>query len=450
MTSRRDLLIGAGVAATAAPVMAKAQGSAPACVVSTWDFGAAANAGAFAARRAGGTAVDMVEAGARVPEADETNHSVGYGGYPDRDGHVTLDAIIMDQAGNVGAVCALEDIVHAVSVARAVMEKTPHTMLVGAGARSFAIDQGFETKNLLTPEAEAAWREWLVTADYAPRANSENTDWRSTPGSAGNHDTIGILAMDAQGRLGGACTTSGMAFKMRGRVGDSPLAGAGLWVEPDVGAATATGVGGGSGAGAGGAVTTADSGDGAGAWAGADAGGGALGASTTAGAPLPPASEYQAAPAATASTSTPAPIQTPLPEEESAMRTGPLPTGGGAGRGGGGTDTGGGTGAVAAGGGRVAAPRITVASSAGAPAGAAALGAGAGTLGSNRPDGTSGVRSSGAGAVTGHPAAVDGEGAAAVTVTSLAPQPLQNLAASRFSVLQTAHTTDIDCSPIRL
>lgn len=242
MPSRRDLLIGAGVAASA-PVAARAEDVAPACVVSTWDFGAAANADAFAARRSGGTAVDMVEAGARVAEADAGNHSVGYGGYPDRDGYVTLDAVIMDQAGNVGAVCALEDVVHAVSVARAVMEKTPHTMLVGQGARAFAVDQGFETMNLLTPEAEAAWREWLTTAEYRPRANSENTDWRATPGGPGNHDTIGILAIDAEGRLGGACTTSGMAFKMRGRVGDSPLAGAGLWVEPGVGAATATGVG---------------------------------------------------------------------------------------------------------------------------------------------------------------------------------------------------------------
>lgn len=243
MPSRRDVLIGAGVAATAPAVPALAEDVGSAAVVSTWDFGAAANAAAWDVRRRGGTAVDMVEAGARVPEADPTNHSVGFGGYPDRDGHVTLDAVIMDQAGNVGAVCALEDIVHAVSVARAVMEKTPHTMLVGDGARSFAIDQGFALTNLLTPEAEAAWREWLVTADYAPRANSENTDWRSTPGGPGNHDTIGILAVDGQGRLGGACTTSGMAFKMRGRVGDSPLAGAGLWVEPGVGSATATGVG---------------------------------------------------------------------------------------------------------------------------------------------------------------------------------------------------------------
>lgn len=243
MPSRRSLLTGAVLLAAAPPVSVRAEGSAPAAIVSTWDFGAAANAQAWAARLAGGTALDMVEAGARVAEADPTNHSVGLGGYPDRDGRVTLDAVIMDQSGNVGAVCALEDVVHAVSVARAVMEKTPHTMVVGDGARSFALDQGFEAANLLTPEAEAAWREWLVTADYGPRANSENTDWRSTPGSAGNHDTIGILAMDTDGALGGACTTSGMAFKMRGRVGDSPLAGAGLWVEAGVGAATATGVG---------------------------------------------------------------------------------------------------------------------------------------------------------------------------------------------------------------
>jgi N4-(beta-N-acetylglucosaminyl)-L-asparaginase len=243
MPSRRTLLTGAAAVAAASPALARTQAAAPAAVVSTWDFGAAANAQAWAARLAGGSALDMAEAGARVPEADPTNHSVGLGGYPDRDGHVTLDAVVMDHAGNVGAVAGLEDIVHAVSVARAVMEKTPHTMLVGAGARSFALDQGFEAATLLTPEAEAAWREWLTTADYAPRANSENTDWRSTPGSAGNHDTIGILAMDAGGRLGGACTTSGLAFKMRGRVGDSPIVGAGLYVDQEVGAATATGVG---------------------------------------------------------------------------------------------------------------------------------------------------------------------------------------------------------------
>jgi N4-(beta-N-acetylglucosaminyl)-L-asparaginase len=242
MKVSRRAVLGVPVVGLAAGVV-RAEDTAPAVLVSTWDFGAAANAEGIAALRRGGSAVDMVEAGARVPEADPTNHSVGLGGYPDRDGHVTLDSVIMDHAGNLGAVAGLEDIVHAVSVARAVMEKTPHTMLVGVGARAFAIDQGFEPTNLLTPEAEAAWKEWLKTAAYAPRINSENTDWRATPGSAGNHDTIGILGIGADGHMAGACTTSGLAFKMRGRVGDSPITGAGLYVDDEVGAATATGVG---------------------------------------------------------------------------------------------------------------------------------------------------------------------------------------------------------------
>jgi N4-(beta-N-acetylglucosaminyl)-L-asparaginase len=212
-------------------------------MVSTWDFGAAANAAGMAARANGGSALDMVEAGGRVAEADETNSSVGYGGLPDRDGRVTLDACVMTWAGDIGAVCALEDIVHAVSVARRVMERTPHTMLVGEGARSFALEQGFEPQTLLTPRAEAAWREWLTTANYAPRPNSENSDWRSMPGGPNNHDTIGLLAIGPDQRMAGACTTSGMAFKLRGRVGDSPIIGAGLYVDDEVGGATATGVG---------------------------------------------------------------------------------------------------------------------------------------------------------------------------------------------------------------
>ncbi|WP_332678477.1 N(4)-(beta-N-acetylglucosaminyl)-L-asparaginase [Brevundimonas sp.] len=232
----------------AAPLVAVAGSAAardrtPDVMVSTWDFGAAANAAGWAARQGGGSALDMVEAGGRVAEADESNTSVGLGGLPDRDGRVTLDACIMTWAGDIGAVCALEDVVHAVSVARRVMERTPHTMLVGAGARSFAVDQGFETQTLLTPRAEAAWREWLKTADYAPRPNSENADWRGTPGGPGNHDTIGLLAIGADQRMAGACTTSGMAFKMRGRVGDSPIIGAGLYIDDEIGGATATGVG---------------------------------------------------------------------------------------------------------------------------------------------------------------------------------------------------------------
>ena len=242
ITTRRTLLTAAPVTALATAALAQTP-AVPAVMISTWDFGAAANAAGWAAHQAGGSALDMVEAGGKVAELDESNSSVGLGGLPDRDGHVTLDACVMTWAGDIGAVCALEDVVHAVSVARAVMEKTPHTMLVGAGARAFAVDQGFPTQNLLTPRAEAAWREWLVTAQYAPRANSENTDWRAMPGGPGNHDTIGLIAIGADHRMAGACTTSGMAFKMRGRVGDSPLIGAGLYVDDAVGGATATGVG---------------------------------------------------------------------------------------------------------------------------------------------------------------------------------------------------------------
>lgn len=241
MVSRRTIL----AAAVAAPPLSAtaAEAAPPAVIISTWDFGAAANAAGWAAGQAGGSPLDMVEAGARVAELDEANTSVGLGGMPDRDGRVTLDACVMTGAGDIGAVCALEDVVHAVSVARAIMEKTPHVMLAGPGARAFAVDHGFPTQSLLTPRAEAAWREWLGTAHYAPRINSENDDWRSRPGGPGNHDTIGLIARGADDRLAGACTTSGMAFKMAGRIGDSPIIGAGLFVDDEVGGAVATGVG---------------------------------------------------------------------------------------------------------------------------------------------------------------------------------------------------------------
>jgi len=237
--SRRGIM-GLGLAAASGAGVARRRDIVAdrAVIVSTWDFGAAANAAGFARLKAGGNLLDAVEYGARVPEADPSNHSVGLGGYPDRDGHVSCDAIIMNDDGGVGAVAALEDIVHAVSVARRVMEKTPHTMLVGEGARSFAIAQGFEVTNLLTPEAELAWKEWLKTANYQPVINIENQR-----GTKYNHDTIGILARNEKGRLAGACTTSGMAFKMHGRVGDSPQSGCGLFVEKGVGAATSSGVG---------------------------------------------------------------------------------------------------------------------------------------------------------------------------------------------------------------
>ena len=212
-------------------------------VASTWDFGIAANQAAWAILGKGGHSLDAVEAGARVPESDLKNHSVGKGGYPDRDGHVTLDASIMDADGSCGAVAAIEHIDHPISVARRVMERTPHVLLVGEGALQFALEQGFKKDQLVTPEAEKAWHEWQKTAKYKPSINSEVRDYGDLPGGAHNHDTIGMLAIDAHGRLAGACTTSGMAWKMRGRVGDSPIIGAGLYVDGEIGGATSTGVG---------------------------------------------------------------------------------------------------------------------------------------------------------------------------------------------------------------
>lgn len=220
------------------------KGSKP-IVVSTWDFGVAANAAAWKFLSAGGSALDAVEAGVRIAEADLENMTVGKGGYPDRDGHVSLDACIMDAQGNCGSVAALEHIAHPISVARLVMEKTPHVMLVGEGALQFALENGFERENLLTPAAKEAWQEWLKEKKYEPVMNIENRSFATArlPGNQYNHDTIGMLALDAAGNLSGACTTSGMAFKMRGRVGDSPIIGAGLYVDNEVGGATSTGVG---------------------------------------------------------------------------------------------------------------------------------------------------------------------------------------------------------------
>lgn len=200
-------------------------------VLSTWNFGMQANEGAWKILSAGGKALDAVEAGVKITEADATNQTVGLGGRPDRDGRVTLDACIMDEKANIGSVACLEHIVHPVSVARLVMEKTPHWQLVGEGALQFALSQGFKKENLLTPESEKEWKEWLKTSQYKPEINIEN------------HDTIGMIALDVNGDLSGACTTSGLAYKMHGRVGDSPVIGAGLYVDNEVGAATATGHG---------------------------------------------------------------------------------------------------------------------------------------------------------------------------------------------------------------
>ncbi|MDB5141009.1 MAG: N(4)-(Beta-N-acetylglucosaminyl)-L-asparaginase precursor [Mucilaginibacter sp.] len=249
MYSRRKFIkvsaAGASLAALSSSAIARSTLIKPAAnypiVISTWDFGVAANQEAWKTLGNGGRALDAVEAGVKIPEADMNNHSVGRAGYPDRDGHVTLDACIMDELGNCGAVAGIEYIAHPISVARLVMEKTPHVMLVGEGATQFAVEQGFKKEKLLTPESEKAWKEWLKTAKYSPVINFENK--QHIPGNRYNHDTIGMLAIDAKGNISGACTTSGMAFKLHGRVGDSPIIGAGLYVDNEIGGATSTGVG---------------------------------------------------------------------------------------------------------------------------------------------------------------------------------------------------------------
>lgn len=200
-------------------------------VLSTWNFGLQANEAAWEILKNNGRALDAVEAGVKIPEGDPNERSVGYGGRPDREGRVTLDACIMDEQANIGSVACLEHIKHPISVARAVMEKTPHVMLVGEGALQFALSQGFQKENLLVEASEKEWKEWLKTSQYKPMVNIEN------------HDTIGMIALDVHGNLSGGCTTSGMAYKMYGRLGDSPIIGAGLYVDNEIGAATATGHG---------------------------------------------------------------------------------------------------------------------------------------------------------------------------------------------------------------
>jgi N4-(beta-N-acetylglucosaminyl)-L-asparaginase len=239
MTSRRQFL-GVSAAAAIASVGTQAihaqppsQPATKPIVVSTWQHGLNANAAAWKVLNSGGTALDAVESGVRDSEADPKVDSVGLGGLPDRDGNVTLDACIMDERGRCGSVAFLTEIKHPISVARRVMEKTPHVMLVGEGAKQFALAEGFAKENLLTESSRQAWEKWKQSK---PKATEKR-------GNAKDHDTIGMVALDSKGNLSGACTTSGLAWKMHGRVGDSPIIGAGLYVDNEVGAASATGVG---------------------------------------------------------------------------------------------------------------------------------------------------------------------------------------------------------------
>ena len=201
-------------------------------VISTWSHGIPANEASIKILENNGSALDAVEAGVRVTEADAENQSVGLGGRPDSEGNVTLDACIMDSDGNAGSVGFLQNIKHPISVARKVMEETDHVMLAGKGALKFALKNGFKRENLLTEESRKGWLEW-----------KKNKRIKESWGPNDDHDTITSLAQDNDGNLSGACTTSGLAYKLHGRVGDSPIIGAGMYVDNEVGAAGATGVG---------------------------------------------------------------------------------------------------------------------------------------------------------------------------------------------------------------
>ena len=230
---RREFLMASIAGATSPMILAKSNklknNKNNPVILSTWNFGIPANEEAMAALNRGGNAMDAAEAGARHAESDIENNSVGYGGLPDELGHVTLDACVMDSTGNAGSVAFLQDIKHPVSVARKVMEETKHVMLVGEGARQFAVSKGFKEIDLLTAKSKKEWNKWL-------KERREMTPHET-------HDTISVLVQDKNGDLAGACTTSGWAYKMHGRVGDSPIIGAGLFVDNEVGSAAATGLG---------------------------------------------------------------------------------------------------------------------------------------------------------------------------------------------------------------
>ncbi len=201
-------------------------------ILSTWEHGMPANDRAWEVLMQSGNLVDAVEEGVKVTELDMDNLSVGLQGLPDREGIATLDASIMKGDGSCGTVAFVRQVRHPISLARRVMEETPHVMLAGEGARQFAIAQGFPMEEeILSPKAEEMYKEWKVESKYKPIINIEN------------HDTIGMIGIGADGKMAGSCTTSGLAFKMHGRVGDSPIIGAGLYVDDEVGAATATGLG---------------------------------------------------------------------------------------------------------------------------------------------------------------------------------------------------------------
>ena len=198
--------------------------------ISTWKT-SEANYKSGSLLDSGTDALNAAVIGVAVEEENPKNTTVGIGGAPDRSGNVTLDACVMNHLGDCGSVVAVENIMNVARLAKDVMEKTPHVMLAGKGAEEFAISEGYKKINLLTETSKKDWEKWLENEEYKPIINIEN------------HDTIGMLCLDKNNNISGACTTSGLAYKMKGRIGDSPIIGSGLFIDNKIGGAVATGLG---------------------------------------------------------------------------------------------------------------------------------------------------------------------------------------------------------------
>ena len=198
--------------------------------ISTWKT-SEANYKSGSLLDSGTDALNAAVIGVAVEEENPKNTTVGIGGAPDRSGNVTLDACVMNHLGDCGSVVAVENIMNVARLAKDVMEKTPHVMLAGKGAEEFAISEGYKKINLLTETSKKDWQKWLENEEYKPIINIEN------------HDTIGMLCLDKNNNISGACTTSGLAYKMKGRIGDSPIIGSGLFIDNKIGGAVATGLG---------------------------------------------------------------------------------------------------------------------------------------------------------------------------------------------------------------
>ena len=218
--------------------------------VATWKFGKAVSDKALQVARTGHTMLDAIEQGIWVSENDAANSTVGYGGTPNADGKVELDACIMSGPDHAaGCVAALQDILHPISIARKVMTESPHAMLMGSGARKFALEQGFEKTDMLSENAKKRFEKWQKESRKSKAPHQDGGDDRKREDRGGdgvhelNHDTIALIGIDSKSNLYGGCSTSGWGYKHPGRVGDSPIIGSGLYVDNEYGAAGATGTG---------------------------------------------------------------------------------------------------------------------------------------------------------------------------------------------------------------